>query len=463
MKNSIQHKIISNLNKLQPTQIMVIGFAFIILIGACLLSLPISSQSGKSTDFLTSLFTSTSAVCVCGLVLVDTGTHWSLFGQTVILFLIQIGGLGFVTMAVLFALIAKKKIHLKERLLIQESLNHFDLSGLIKLTKHVLLITFVIETIGAIILSSEFIPQLGIKKGIWYSLFHSISAFCNAGFDLMGPISGKFSSLTSFNNNYTVSLTISALILLGGIGFPVIVEVLKAKKYKNLKKISIHSKIVLTFTITVTIIGTILLLLSESSNYRTIGNFSTGPKFLASLFQCVTARTAGFNTYNLSLMTGSGIFIMIILMFIGASPASTGGGIKTTTLMTIILNVKASILNKEDIEIYGKRLDDSIARKAMGIFFMFISLATFGTLVISMTQPDFTLIESWFEVTSAITTAGLSIGGTPTLNLIGKVAIISLMFIGRVGSLTILLAFTSKKSKNKTVNIRYPEEKILVG
>lgn len=463
MINNMRHKIVNCINSLQPTRIMVIGFAFIILLGAFLLSLPISSQSGESTSFLNSLFTSTSAVCVTGLVVVDTGTHWSLFGQIVIIALIQIGGLGFMTTATLFALIAKKKINLKERLLIQESLNQFDLSGLIKLTRHVLTITFLIEAIGAFILSTEFIPKLGLAKGIWFSIFHSISAFCNAGFDIMGSVSGPFTSLTSFVNNYTVSGAIALLITLGGIGFPVIVEVIKAKKIKNLKKISIHSKIVLTFTAFITITSTLLLTISEFSNYKTIGNFPVETKVLASLFQSVTARTAGFNTYDLSLMTGSGIFIMLILMFIGASPVSTGGGIKTTTLMTIILYVKASILGKDDVEIYGRRLEESVIKKSLGIFFTFITLISLGTLTIAMTQSEFSLIESWFEVMSAITTAGLSIGGTSTLNLIGKLLIICFMFIGRVGSLTILIAFVSKKAKNKAIHIRYPEEKILVG
>lgn len=463
MKENIRHKIINKINKLQPTQIMIIGFALIILLGTLLLSLPVASQNGKSTNFLTALFTSTSAVCVTGLAVVDTGTHWSLFGQAVILLLIQVGGLGFMAVATLFVLIAKKKVNLKERLLIQESLNQFDLSGLTKLTKQILIITFTAELLGTLFLSTEFVPKLGLFKGLWFSIFHSVSAFCNAGFDIMGEVSGPFTSLTSFVNNYTVSATISLLILLGGIGFPVIVEILKCKKNKNFKRISVHSRIVLKTTAFITILSTILLMIVEFHNYKTIGNFSFNSKILASLFQSVTARTAGFNTYDLSLMTGSGIFIMIILMFIGASPVSTGGGVKTTTLMTIILYVKSSILEKEDVEIYGRRLDENIVRKSMGIFFIFISLVTLGTLAISITQPEFSLIESWFEVMSAITTAGLSIGGSLNLNVFGKLLIILFMFIGRVGSLTIFIAFISKKTKNRLAHIRYPEEKILVG
>ena len=364
------------------------------------------------------------------------------------------------TVATLFALIAKRKMNLKEMLVMQESLNQLNLSGLIKLTKSLLLITFVIETIGAILLSIQFIPQLGLGKGIWYSIFHSVSAFCNAGFDLMGSVSGEFTSLTSYINNYTVSITISLLILFGGIGFPVILDILKVK---NLKKLTIHSKIVLVTTSVVTVLSVLLILLVEFNNPNTIGNLSLIEKINASFFQSVTARTAGFNTIDMSLMSQSGIFIIIILMFIGASPASTGGGVKTTTIATVALYVNASILKKEDVEIYGRRLSTSTIKKSMGIFFIVITMVSIGTLLISILQPNFSLIESWFEVMSAITTAGLSIGGSANLNIVSKLIIILYMFVGRVGSLTIFLALTANSLKAKKAHIRYPEEKILVG
>lgn len=460
MFNFIKKKILAFVNKLQPTQIMVLGFAIIIFIGGILLNLPIASQNGKSVGFVDALFTATSAVSVTGLIAVDTGTHWTTFGHLVIIMLIQVGGLGFMTVATLFAFIAKKRINLKERLLIQESLNQFDLSGLVKLTRHVLLVTFVIEGAGALILSTEFVPQLGFGKGLWYSVFHSISAFCNAGFDLMGTISGPYSSLTLYVNNFTVSITISLLILFGGLGFPVILDFMKVQRFK---KLGIHSKIVIVTTAIVTLVSVLFILMVEYNNPNTIGNLSFGDKLIASLFQSVTARTAGFNTIDLTLMSQSGIFIIIMLMFIGASPASTGGGIKTTTIATVALYVKSSILNKEDVEVYGRRLDSSIIKKSMGIFFIAITMISFGTLIISILEPNFSLLESWFEVMSALTTAGLSIGGSPNLSLASKIIILLYMFVGRVGSLTIFVALTSKSAKAKNIHVRYPEGKILVG
>ena len=250
---------------------MVLGFAFIILVGAFLLNLPIASKSGESVGIINALFTATSAVCVTGLIAVDTATHWTTFGHIIIITLIQIGGLGFMTIATLFALIAKKKINLKERLLIQESLNQFDLSGLVKLTRHVLMMTFIIEGIGALMLATQFIPELGLGKGIWYGIFHSISAFCNAGFDLMGSVSGPYTSLTSYVNNFTVSATICSLIFLGGLGFPVILDIIKVQKFK---KLTIHSKVVLVTTAIVTALSVIIIFIVEFNNPDTMGNFS---------------------------------------------------------------------------------------------------------------------------------------------------------------------------------------------
>lgn len=313
------------INKMEPTQIMVMGFAIVILIGAILLSMPISTQNRESIGFLDALFTSTSAVCVTGLIAVDTSTYWSFFGQLIIITLIQIGGLGFMTMTTLFALIIKKRINLKERLLIQESLNQIDLSGLVRLTRYILITTVLIEGTGALLLSTVFIPEFGVLKGIWYSMFHAISAFCNAGFDLMGVVSGPFSSLTYYVNNFTITITISLLIILGGIGFPVILDVIRNKK---LSKLNIHSKVVLFSTAVLIVLGMLFILVLEYNNPNTLGQLGFGGKILASLFQSVTLRTAGFNTIDLAAMRENSIFFMIILMFIGASPASTGGGVK---------------------------------------------------------------------------------------------------------------------------------------
>lgn len=447
------------INNMQPTQIMVIGFAIVILIGAILLNMPISTQNGESIGFLNALFTSTSAVCVTGLVAVDTATYWSFFGQLIIITLIQIGGLGFMTVTTLFALIIKKRINLRERLLIQESLNQIDLSGLVKLTRYILVATFSIEGIGALLLSTVFVPQFGMAKGIWYSVFHAISAFCNAGFDLMGGISGQFSSLTYYVNNFTIVITISMLIILGGIGFPVILDVVRNKK---ISKLNLHSRVVLFSTAILIVFGMIFIFLAEYNNPETLGKLGFGGKLLAALFQSITARTAGFNTIDLGLMRDSSIFVMIILMFIGASPASTGGGVKTTTIATLILTVKSFILQKQDIEVCERRISESTIKKSLGIFLIAIVVVVGGTLIISVTDPEFTLPEVGFEVVSAFATVGLSIGGSPNLSILGKIFIMLFMFMGRVGSLTIFMALASRGLK-KNPPIRYPEGKIIVG
>lgn len=446
-------------SKLNPSQMMVVGFAAVILIGAILLSLPIATQTGERTSFLDSLFTATSAVCVTGLVVVDTATHWNFFGQIVIIILIQTGGLGFMTITTLFSLIVKKRINLKERLLIQESLNQIDLSGLVKLTRYILLMTFVIEGIGALILSTVFIPQFGFIRGSWYSIFHAISAFCNAGFDLMGNVTGPYSSLMYYVNNTTITLAISALIILGGLGFPVILDIVKNKK---ISKLNMHSKIVLISTSILIVVGMLFILIVEYKNVGTLGNLSLKGKILASLFQSVTIRTAGFATIDLTILHQATLFIMMIFMFVGASPASTGGGVKTTTIAVLILTVKSFLLGKEDIEVFGRRITSSTVRKSVGIFFVGVLAVLTGILLIVLIEPEFDLLEASFEVVSALATVGLSIGGSPNLTFIGKLLIVIYMFMGRVGLLTIFLALVAKNTVNKQ-QIRYPEGRIIVG
>ena len=456
---SVLKKIINHLNSMDPAKVMVIGFAAVILLGAFLLNLPISTKNGESIGLLDALFTATSAVCVTGLVVVDTATYWSNFGQLVIITLIQIGGLGFMTIATMFALLTKKKINLRERLLIQESLNQKDLSGMVRLTRYVILITFLIEGIGAILLSFTFIPQFGLGRGLWYSVFHAISAFCNAGFDLMGSVSGPFSSLTSYVDNFMIVMTISALIILGGIGFPVILDVIRTKKASRL---NMHSKVVIITTAVLIGIGSIFIFIVEFNNPETLGALSFPGKILASFFQSVTTRTAGFNTIDLTLIKESSLFIMMILMFIGASPASTGGGIKTTTLASLVITVKSFIFGKGDIEVCERRISSVTINKAIGTFFLATSLVVFGTLALSITDEGFTLVECGFEIVSAIATVGLSIGGSPNLTTMGKIVVMIAMFIGRVGSLTIFVALLSKGARKKPP-VRYPEGKIIVG
>ena len=456
---TISKKLLLKINSIEPTQVMVIGFGLVILLGALILNLPISSRSGESVGFLNALFTSTSAVCVTGLIVVDTSTYWSEFGQFIIITLIQTGGLGFMTIATMFSLLTRKKINLRERLLIQESLNQINLSGLVKLTRYIIVMTFVIEGIGALLLSLVFIPKLGIIKGIWYSIFHSISAFCNAGFDLMGVLGGEYSSLTSFVNSGLINIVICLLIILGGIGFPVILDIVNNKKYS---KLNIHSKIVINTTCILILIGFLFIFITEYYNKLTLGPLNLKDKVLASLFQSVTLRTAGFNTIDLTLLSESTLFLMIILMLIGASPASTGGGLKTTTIATLFLLLKSFMLGKEDIEVYQRRIGIGTIRKSIAIFFIGITIVLFGTLTLSVINPEFTLLECSFEVVSAFATVGLSIGGSPSLTVLGKLLIITLMFLGRVGSMTIFIALISKNMKGKS-KIRYPEGKIIVG
>ena len=363
------------------------------------------------------------------------------------------------TITTMFAIIARKKINLRERLLIQESLNQVDLSGLVKLSKYIIFMTFSIEGIGAILLSTVFIPQFGFLKGIFYSIFHSISAFCNAGFDLMGEVSGEFSSLTYYFNNFTVTITVSLLIIFGGLGFPVILDVFKNRKFK---KLNTHSKLVLSSSAFLILSAMLFILILEFDNPDTLGKLEFKDKILASLFQSVTTRTAGFNTIDLTFMKESTLFLMIIFMIIGASPASTGGGIKTTTFAVLILEVKSFIRQKQDIEIYNRRVSVGAIRKSLSIFLIAICVISLGTLIISITEPHFTLLEAGFEVVSAFATVGLSIGGSASLSVLGKLFIIIFMFIGRVGSLTFFTALLIRKNKKKTL-IRYPEDKIIVG
>ncbi len=442
-----------NKYKFTASQIIVFGFASVILLGALLLNLQIASTKGENVGFLSSLFTATSAVCVTGLVVVDTGTYWTNFGKIVIMFLIQIGGLGFMSVATLGAMVLGKKISLRERLIIKESLNQSSLSGVVKLTRQMLYGTLFIELVGAIMLSFVFIPEYGLKKGMFYSIFHSISAFCNAGIDLIGG--GR--SFTPFVDNTIVNLTITSLIILGGLGYTVIFDVIRKRSFK---KLSLHSKIVISITAFLIISSFVLFYLMESSNPGTMEALSFKGKILASLFQSVTPRTAGFNTIDLAAMENSSKLLTIVLMFIGGSPASTAGGIKTSTLAILILAVRTLIVGKDNVEIFGRRISYKAVNKSLAVVFIGIFVVIGGAMVLSLTEPSRDFFYILFEVVSAFGTVGLSLGITPLLSDIGKVIIIFIMFIGRVGSLTILLALASNEKKSL---YHYPEEKVIVG
>jgi trk system potassium uptake protein len=448
----MQFKIAKNI-KLTPVRILAIGFAVVIFIGTILLSLPISSIDRKPTSFIDSLFTATSAVCVTGLAVLDTGTHWSYFGKTVVLLLIEIGGLGFMSFATLIALILGKKITLRERLVMQEAMNSFNLQGLVKMVRYILIFTFSVQLIGAMILSTQFIPIYGLGKGTYYGVFHSVSAFCNAGFDLIG----NFGSLTSFAENPVIILTIAALIIIGGLGFAVWADIYS---FRGVKKLSLHTKLVIVTTASLLIIGWALMMVFELNNPATLGPMSLKGKVINSLFASVTPRTAGFNSISTSDMTTPGRFLTIILMFIGGSSGSTAGGIKTTTLSIIILTVIAIIKGKDDTEVFEKRISNDIVRRSFVITTLASILIITVSMLLSISETGASFEYVFYEATSAFGTVGLSLGLTTKLSFIGKILLSFTMYCGRLGPLTLALALAKIKVNSK---IRYPEDKVLVG
>lgn len=438
--------------KVNEIQILVLGFAIVIFIGAILLSLPISSQSGHYTNFIDCIFISTSATCVTGLVTLDTGTHWSHFGQFVILCLIQVGGLGFMSIATLFALLMGKRITLKERLVIQQSLNSFSIQGLVKMSKYLLKFTILIEVIGATFLATQFIPEFGVKRGIYYAIFHSVSAFCNAGIDLIGD----FRSVTPYAENPVIILTVGGLIVTGGLGFFVWQELYG---YRATKKLSLHTKMVIITTAILIVGGAILMFLFEIGNPRTIGNMSIKGKMLSSIFASITPRTAGFNSISTSDMTEGGKFLTIVLMFIGGSPGSTAGGIKTTTAALLAITVISVIRGREDAEIYQRRIRKEIVYRALVVTILGMSIVLIATTILCITEKA-SLDYIVYEVVSAFGTVGLSLGLTPNLSTEGKLIISFIMFCGRLGPLTVALSLAKKSMPS---SIKYPEDKIIIG
>ena len=439
--------------KLKGVQILALGFILVILVGALILTLPISTTSGESTNFLDALFTATSAVCVTGLVVVDTGTHWNMFGQTVIMILIEIGGLGFMSFTTLIAIILGKKITLRERLILQDAMNTFNIQGLVKMVKYVLMFTVSVQFFGALLFSTQFVPEYGLGRGMFYSIFHSISAFCNAGFDIFG----NFSSLTSYNSNAVVILVASALIIIGGLGFTVWSELYSSK---SLKRISLHSKMVILMTTMLVLGGTVLMFLFENKNVNTIADMSFIDKVMNSFFASVTPRTAGFNSIPTDGMTTAGQFLTIILMFIGGSPGSTAGGIKTTTIGILIVTIVCVIKGREDAEVFKRRFSKELVYRAFTLIFIGLSLVIVVTMLLSYTEKGASFIALFYETVSALGTAGLTLGLTSELSTIGKVLIMFMMYLGRVGPLTVVLSITRKKINS---GIKYPEGKILIG
>ncbi|NFL87413.1 Trk family potassium uptake protein [Clostridium botulinum] len=445
--------IINNKFKLNPVQILAMGFVILIFVGGVLLSLPMSSASGESTNFLDALFTSTSASCVTGLVVKDTGTYWSSTGQVIILILIEIGGLGFMSFATFIAMLFGKKITLKNRLVMQEAMNTLSIQGLVKMLRYVMGITFSIQILGACILSTQFVPEFGLKKGSFYSIFHSVSFFCNAGFDVIG----NFESLTRYYNKPVVLLTVSILIIIGGLGFTVLLEIYN---FKGIKKLSSHTKLVLLVTVALIFFGGVFIFALEYTNVNTIGNMNLRDKIFNSLLASVSPRTAGVNSIPIDEMHTASKFFTIILMFIGGSPGSTAGGLKTTTFGVIILTVICVIKGKEDTELFGRRFPKELVYKAFSLLFIGMTLVMVVTMILTITDPNESLISLLYEVTSAFGTVGLTTGVTQRLSSMGKIMIIVMMYLGRVGPLTVALALTKRR---KRTLYKYPEAKILIG
>lgn len=435
--------------ELNPEQTIAVGFVAIILAGAVLLSLPIASADGAGTPFLTAFFTATSATCVTGLVVVDTATHYSLFGQLVIMMLIQLGGLGYMTVATLMAMVVGRRIGLRERLILQEAHNLYTVGGVVRFTRMVLMVTLAVEAAGALLLALRWVPDFGLIKGVYFGIFHSISAFNNAGFDLMG----NFRSLTAYAADAAVNLTVAALIIVGGLGFTVLTDLPRPKR------LTLHAKVVLTTTAILIGVGTLLVLLMEFSNQATLGPLPLGGKVLAAFFQSVTPRTAGFNTVGIGKLYEPTLMLLIALMFIGASPGGTGGGIKTTTFVAPLAVIVSMLRGRPDPELFRRRLHPLVIYKSVTIALGAVAFVIAMATALSFVEPV-SFIAALFEVVSAFATVGLSTGITPSLHTAGRILIMLTVFTGRVGLLTVAFALTRRQ---QPANFRYPEERIIVG
>jgi trk system potassium uptake protein TrkH len=436
--------------RMTPARAMLLGFGGVILTGAGLLTLPFASASGESAGFLTALFTATSAVCVTGLVIVDTGTYWSAWGQLVIMGLIQTGGLSFMTVASVFFLLTGKRIGMRERILIRESFNQFDVAGMVRLVRTVLVYAFGVEAFFASILTIRWLSDFGWPRALWLGGFHAVSAFNNAGFDLMG----EFRSLTGYVNDPVVTLSISTLFVLGGIGFSVVLNLWEWRE----RRLSTHTRLALFVTACLIVGGTLLVLLLEWSN--ALVPLPLHGKLLGSYFSAVTPRTAGFNVLDTAALRPTTQFLIAVLMFIGASPGSTGGGIKTTTFGLLAASVWSQGRGKEDTEVFHRRIPTGQVTKAVAVTLASGCLVTVVTLLLSLSETG-EFLTVLFEVVSAFGTVGLSMGLTPHLTRLGRLLIIGTMFSGRVGPLTAMIALT--QSARPGSHIRRVEDRVLIG
>lgn len=441
--------------RLIPAQIIALSFLLMISAGTALLMLPISVRAGHAT-FETALFTATSAVCVTGLVLRDTAQYWSGFGQAVILFLIQIGGMGVVTMAVILMMFSGKKIGLKQRWIMQESISAPQVGGIVRMAGMILKVTLAIELSGAVLLAFRFCPQYGFWRGLWFSLFHSISAFCNAGFDLMGVNGAPFASVTAYSADPLVSLTLALLILVGGIGFGTWKDI-REHRFR-LNRYSLQSKLILSASLILIGAGFLFMLLYEFRlpQWR---QFDPGQRITVSLFHAITPRTAGFNTVDLNRMSPGGQLVTLMLMLVGGAPGSTAGGFKLTTLAVLVLCIRATFSGKENAGAFGRRITGDTARNAAATFTLYI-LLFLGTGLFIACYEGLPLMPVLFETASAIATVGLSLGITSQLSAVSHIILILLMFFGRVGGLTLIYAVAAADGPEVS---RFPQERVAIG
>ena len=439
-----------------PLQVIALGFAFIILAGTILLMLPQSSRSGQPTDLVTALFTATTSTCVTGLVVVDTYTHWSFFGQCVILTMIQIGGMGFMLMLAALSIFVGRKITIRERVLIGKSISLDSMSGIVSLARKTIKNVLIVELFGAVILAVRFARDFELKDAVWKGVFHSVSAFCNAGIDLMG-VKGEFSSLAYYAGDFTVTLTVAMLVILGGLGFYVWDDVLSSGKGKRL---SLHTKLVLTSSAVLLISGTIFFLIAEWNNPLTLENKNIFDKLLLSFFQSASTRTAGMDQMGQANLTPASTAFTMLLMFIGGSPGSTAGGIKTVTITLLVLTAISTLRGRQSIIVWGRNLSYRYVLDAITIIMVGVFCVFGGTLVLSMLD-GVAFEAAMFECVSAFATVGLSEGITPLLSIPSKLLLIAMMYIGRVGIITLGLAIIVRGRKES--NIKYPDGKIIVG
>ncbi|MDY3213974.1 MAG: potassium transporter TrkG [Ruminococcus sp.] len=435
------------------TRMIAFGFLAVILMGTLLLSLPIAARSGVRTPLIDCFFTATSATCVTGLTVLDTYMHWSSFGHVIILGLIQIGGLGFMTIITMFSIFTRKHISLYERRLLMQSAGTIRLSGIITMIKRVVIGTFCVEGMGAVFLSLRFCPKLGFAKGLWYAVFHSVSAFCNAGFDLMGRFNEV--SLTGYYNDPLVCITLMVLIVIGGLGFLVWSDVIKCRFV--FKKMELHSKLVLTVTAILVFGGAAVLFMTEKNG--AFKGMTTGEQVLSAFFQSITLRTAGFFTFDQSKLSNSGYILSTLLMFIGGSPGSTAGGVKTTTMAVAFLNLISVARNNDDVVIFKRKINNKVVIQSVAIIGIHILMASIAIFIICYLEP-IGLREVIYESVSAISTVGISMGITSDFNVASKLFIAGLMYSGRIGGMTIVLAIAENSHK---VKLERPEEKILIG